>query len=141
VTGQFGLSIPNQWSSVPWLTTRHARLNSFKAGCFRTFGQLVRAEKTAFEARHGAQSGKAFPIQTIVLDNEITYWGAGNPGMSSTLQADFNPAIVAAALAKTSRSTRATALPSRRCVSSATAYVSTTARWRLVCSKVWAHVP
>jgi hypothetical protein len=97
VTGQFGLSIPNQWSSVPWLTTRHARLNSFKAGCFRTFGQLVRAEKTAFEARHGKPSGKAFPIRTIVLDNEITYWGAGNPGMSSTLQADFNPAIVAAA--------------------------------------------
>ncbi len=94
-TGLFGLSIPNQWSSVPWLTTRHPRLNEYKAGCFRTFGQLIRAEWDAFDARENA-----FPIHSLVLDNEITYWGAGNPGMSSTLQADFNPAVVAAALAE-----------------------------------------
>ncbi|PIW12983.1 MAG: hypothetical protein COW34_12115, partial [Armatimonadetes bacterium CG17_big_fil_post_rev_8_21_14_2_50_66_6] len=97
-TGQFGLSIPNHWSSVPWLTTRNARLNAFKARCFRTFGQLVRAEWDAFEARHGVPPSDAFPLRTIVLDNEITYWGAGNPGTSATLQADFNPAVVAAAL-------------------------------------------
>ena len=94
ITGQFGLSIPNAWSSVPWLTTRHPRLNTFKAGCFRTFGQLMRPEWDRFTA---ASPGTPFPIHSLVMDNEVTYWGAGNPGTPSTLEADFNPAIVAAA--------------------------------------------
>ena len=91
-TGRYGLSVPNHWSSVPWLTTRHPRLNAYKARCFRTFGQLVRAEWDAFGDR-----ADSFPIHSVVIDNEVTYWGAGNPGTPSTLQADFNPSVVAAA--------------------------------------------
>lgn len=94
-TGRFGLSVPNHWSSVPWLTTRHPRLNAYKARCFRTFGQLIRAEWDVFQ-----QPDATFPVHSLVIDNEVTYWGAGNPGVPSTLQADFNPTVVDAARAE-----------------------------------------
>lgn len=87
--GKYGLSVPNHWSSVPWLTTRNHPLNAFKARCMRTFGQMLRQRSDA--------SADPLPILSLVLDNEVTYWGAGNPDTPPDLEADFNPSVVAAA--------------------------------------------
>ncbi|NPV45985.1 MAG: hypothetical protein HPY69_03430 [Armatimonadetes bacterium] len=97
--GAFGLSIPNHWSSVPWLTTRNARLNAFKAGRFALVGRLLREAWTDFHWRRAGET-VVFPVRSVVLDNEPAYWGAGNPGTSPHLQADFNPAMAAAARAE-----------------------------------------
>ena len=98
--GVFGLSIPNHWSSVPWLTTRHPRLNAFKAKRLALVGRLLREAWTDFQVCRGGDPAADFPVRSVVLDNEPTYWGAGNPGTSPHLQADFNPTMVAAALAE-----------------------------------------
>lgn len=86
--GQYGLSVPNHWSSVPWLTTRNPRLNAFKARQFETTGRLL---------RELADSHPDLPLFSLVLDNEVTYWGAGMPDTPPNLQADFNPSLVQAA--------------------------------------------
>ncbi len=85
---QYGLSVPNHWSSVPWLTTRNPDLNAFKARQFETTGRLL---------RELADSHPDLPLFSLVLDNEVTYWGAGMPDTPPNLQADFNPSLVQAA--------------------------------------------
>ena len=86
---RFGLSVPNVWSNTPWLTVGNQRLNGFKADCFARFGRMVRDR---YE-----QDPANFPLISIVLDNEPTYWAAGNPGAAPDQLADFNLAMVESA--------------------------------------------
>ena len=97
-TAKFGLSVPNCWSSTPWLTTAHPALNAFKAARFEDAGRMLRAEFDRAAAAGGAASD--FPVMSLVMDNEVTYWGAGMPNAPPHLQADFNPALVAKARAE-----------------------------------------
>lgn len=90
--GLYGLSVPNRWSSTPWLTMGSSRLNAFKAAGLQTFGALLRQAY--------ARNTGDFPIRSIVIDNEPTYWTSGNPGGSPfsawttpDALADFNPAM------------------------------------------------
>jgi hypothetical protein len=92
-TGDYGLTVPNRWSNVPWLTMRHPRFNAFKSKRFNIAGRVLRE---VWDKWHATRSDP-FPVFSIVLDNEPTYWAAGMPNSSMTLQADFNPAMVAAA--------------------------------------------
>ena len=85
----YSLAVPNRWHSVPWLTTRHERLNAFKAERFRIAGQLLRE---LWEESKGN-----LPFLGFVLDNEVAYWGAGMPGTPREIIADVNPVIVKAA--------------------------------------------
>ena len=86
---EYGLSVPNMWSNTPWLTVRNERLNNYKFGAFWQFGAMLRQLSEADAKR----------IFSVVLDNEVTYWVAGNPGTPAGLEADFNPSMVAAAKA------------------------------------------
>jgi len=95
-TGRFGLSVPNCWSSVPWLTTASRTLNAYKQRQFTAVGRIVRDAADAWETQH-ADKPSPFPVRSLVIDNEVAYWGAGNPDTPPRLQADFNPAVVAAA--------------------------------------------
>ena len=88
-TNTFGLSIPNCWSNTPWLTIGNPRFNAFKAENFARFGRMLRDRYDRDPAD--------FPVFSIVLDNEPTYWAAGNPGTAPDQLADFNPAMVEAA--------------------------------------------
>ena len=88
----YGLSVPNVWSNTPWLTVGNQRLNAFKASAFENFGALLRKAWL----RHGGD----LPALTVVLDNEVTYWVAGDPGMPPDLEGDFNPAMVERAKAE-----------------------------------------
>ncbi|GEM_PF-1398003 len=85
----YGLSVPNIWSNTPWLTVRNERLNAFKSGAFWQFGAMLQQLPQADANR----------IFSVVLDNEVTYWVAGNPRTPAGLEADFNPSMVAAAKA------------------------------------------
>jgi len=85
-TGTFGLSIPNCWSNTPWLTIGNPRFNAFKAESFNRFGRMLRDRYDRDPVN--------FPVCSIVLDNEPTYWAAGNPGAAPDQLADFNPAMV-----------------------------------------------
>jgi len=91
-TDQFGLSVPNCWSNTPWLTVGSERLNTFKAECFARFGRMLRERYDRAPAD--------FPLFSIVLDNEPTYWAGGNPGVPADQLADFNPVMVEAARAQ-----------------------------------------
>ena len=71
------------------LTIGNRRLNAFKADCFARFGRMARDRCDRNPAN--------FPVFSIVLDNEPTYWAAGNPGTAPDQLADFNPAMVEAA--------------------------------------------
>jgi hypothetical protein len=93
---QFGLSIPNVWSNTPWLTMGNPRLNAFRSAGLQTFGSLMREAYL--------HNKKDFPVKSIVVDNEPTYWVFYNPGGSPFSEAntpdaiaDFNPSMVAAA--------------------------------------------
>ena len=92
-TRSFDLNVPNRWSSTPWLTVRHPRLNAFKARRFELAGRILRDRWE----RAAAAGGAELPAAGIVLDNEVTYWAAGMPDTPRNLQADFNPAMVTAA--------------------------------------------
>ena len=85
-TDAFGLSIPNCWSNTPWLTIGNPQFNAFKAECFARFGRMLRDRYDRDPVN--------FPVFSIVLDNEPTYWAAGNPGAAPDQLADFNPAMV-----------------------------------------------
>jgi hypothetical protein len=90
-TGEFGLSVPNRWSCVPWLTVASPRLNQFKQRQFQTVGRQL---------RELLDRNPALPLLSLVLDNEVAYWAAGMPDMPADLQADFNPGMVADAEAE-----------------------------------------
>ena len=86
---EYGLSVPNMWGNTPWLTVGNERLNNYKFGAFWQFGAMLQQLSEADANR----------IFSVVLDNEVTYWVAGNPGTPAGLEADFNPSMVAAAKA------------------------------------------
>jgi hypothetical protein len=86
---EYGLSVPNMWGNTPWLTVRNKRLNNYKYGAFWQFGVMLR-QLPETDARR---------IFSVVLDNEVTYWVAGDPGTPAGLEGDFNPCMVAAAKA------------------------------------------
>ncbi len=88
----YGLSVPNQWSSVPWLTMNSDALNSYR------YGRLDEAVEVL------KQLGKPDWVDSIYLENEPRYWDtaceAGNPKagrQGKTLWADFNPLVTQAA--------------------------------------------
>jgi hypothetical protein len=90
---QFELSIPNRWSSTPWLTMNDPALNEFKASRLRRAAAYLRSRVDAVTT-----AGAANPILAINLDNEPVYWASGNAGLGNDLLlADFNPTAVAAA--------------------------------------------
>lgn len=92
---QYFLAVPNRWSSTPWLTVRHPRLNAFKRMQFKRAGQLLREIKEQYQFEQ-----KPFPVMSLVIDNEVTYWGAGMPETPVGILADVNPVMVAAAKAE-----------------------------------------
>jgi len=89
----FQLSIPNQWSSTPWLSVSHPDLNAFKRERLAAAMSIMRRRYAALRAR-----GKAHLVLAINQDNEPVYWASGNAGLGEDiLQADFNRAAVDAA--------------------------------------------
>ncbi len=90
---EFNLTVPNRWSNVPWLTMRHPRLNAFKRDRFTTAARILRE----LWDQWAAERSEPFPVVSVVLDNEPTYWAAGMPNSTRTLQADFNPSMIDAA--------------------------------------------
>ena len=86
---EFGLSVPNMWSNTPWLTVRNERLDNFKSGAFWQFGAMLQQLPETDAKR----------IFSVVLDNEVTYWCAVDPGEPAGVEGDFNPSMVAAAKA------------------------------------------
>lgn len=102
---RFGLSIPNRWSNTPWLTFNHPRLNQFRRIRLR---EAITAWLAARDrlARWGL--GRLFPME-LSTGEEAVYWAKGvddsaytevNGGRPRTaLLADFNPFVVADALA------------------------------------------
>ncbi len=102
---RYGLSVPNRWSNTPWLTFNHPRLNQYRRACLR---QYVAAWLTVRErlARWGIPHLLPGELST---GEETVYWAKGvddsayteaNGGKPRTaLLADFNPFVVAAAMA------------------------------------------
>lgn len=86
--GKYQLSIPNRWSSTPWLSPGNERLNDYKARRLQTVMAMLQ-ERLA---------GREDSILALNLDNEPVYWATGNAGLGSEiLLADFNPTTIAAA--------------------------------------------
>jgi hypothetical protein len=102
---RYGLSVPNRWSNTPWLTFNHPRLNQYRRSRLR---QCVAAWVTVRErlARWGMPH--LFPGE-LSTGEETVYWAKGvddtayteaNGGKPRTaLLADFNPFVVADAMA------------------------------------------
>lgn len=92
---QYALSIPNQWSSTPWLSPGSAALNAFKARRL-----TLAAGHLARRLRERLAAGVESYLLAVNLDNEPVYWASGNAGLGSDLLlADFHPETVAAAKA------------------------------------------
>ena len=86
------LSVPNEWSSVPWLTMNSKRLNDYR--CKRL--------NEAIAILRELNGGDTKWIDNIYLENEPRYWDthceAGNDKRhAGTIWADFNPLAVAGA--------------------------------------------
>ncbi len=89
----YQLSVPNRWSSVPWLSVNHPALNAWKADRLRAATQYLSQSLRRLKAQ-----GKPSPILALNLDNEPVYWASGNAGLGSDLLlADFNSHTVEAA--------------------------------------------
>lgn len=87
-TKNYQLSIPNRWSSTPWLTVGNERLNSYKTRRLQSTMALLQEQLR----------GRRELILALNLDNEPVYWATGNAGLGSDiLLADFNPTTVEAA--------------------------------------------
>lgn len=90
---RYQLSIPNQWSSTPWLSPNHPRLLAFKVRRLRAAAAYL-----ARRLRENRDTGKQNIVLAINLDNEPVYWASGNAGLGSDLlEADFHPNTVARA--------------------------------------------
>lgn len=86
------LSVPNQWSSTPWLTMNSRALNDYR---YKRMDEAVALLKETGK-------GNARWIDSIYLENEPRYWDtdceAGNDKRhAGTLWADFNPLVIEAA--------------------------------------------
>lgn len=89
----YQLSIPNRWSSTPWLTVNHPHLNAFKVRRLTESMHYLRRRHQELLAK-----GKEGAVLSVNLDNEPVYWASGNAGLGSDLLlADFNPQAIAAA--------------------------------------------
>ncbi len=89
------LSIPNRWSSTPWLTMNDPDLNAFKMKRLAACAAHLREQMPDLQARSKRQL-----LLAINLENEPIYWASGNAGLGDDLLwADFNPRAVAAAKA------------------------------------------
>ncbi|MHB1457789.1 MAG: hypothetical protein ACYC0V_12845 [Armatimonadota bacterium] len=84
------LSIPNEWSNVPWLTMNSPKLNAYRHErldeALRMFSEKLKSTDV--------------PILGVCLDNEPRYWDtaceAGNPKRDlTTVWGDFNPLVIA----------------------------------------------
>ncbi len=90
---RYQLSIPNRWSSVPWLSLDNADLNAFKARRLRETVQYLAHRLAALRARDSVPL-----LLALSLDNEPVYWASGAAGLGSDLLwADFSAQTVAAA--------------------------------------------
>lgn len=88
---RFQLSIPNRWSSVPWLSVNQKRLNDFKTRRLRETMRYLSRRLAELRAQ-----GKTSPLLAVSLDNEPVYWASGGAGLGNDLlYADFNPKTVA----------------------------------------------
>lgn len=86
------LSVPNQWSSTPWLTMNSDVLNRYR---FKRLDEAVAMLKKL-------SGGDLSWVEAFYLENEPRYWDTlcddGNPKRElGELWADFNPLTVAAA--------------------------------------------
>lgn len=86
----YGLSVPNQWSSTPWLTMNSTVLNEYR---YRRLDEAVGLLKDA-------SNEDTSWIYGLYLENEPRYWDtdceAGNPGSNrKVLWADFNSLVIA----------------------------------------------
>ncbi|MHB0998661.1 MAG: hypothetical protein ACYC27_05390 [Armatimonadota bacterium] len=84
------LSIPNEWSDVPWLTMNSPKLNEYR---HKSLDQGLRMLSDKL---------KSIDVQVlgVCLDNEPRYWDtaceAGNPKRDlTTVWGDFNPLVTA----------------------------------------------
>lgn len=85
------LSIPNRWSSTPWLTMNHPDLNAFKVQRVTAAASHLRSRLRDLLARN-----KRHLVLAVNLDNEPIYWASGNAGLGDDLlYADFNPHTIA----------------------------------------------
>lgn len=85
----YGLSVPNQWSSTPWLTMNSDLLNEYR---YKRLGEVISVIAQA--------SGSSW-INCLYLENEPRYWdthceeGNSKSGrQGKELWADFNPMTV-----------------------------------------------
>lgn len=90
--GHYCLSVPNQWSSTPWLTVNSEALNSYR------YNRLNEAVATLKDMCNG----DAKWMDNVYLENEPRYWdthceAGNNKRKSVTMWADFNPFAVEAA--------------------------------------------
>jgi hypothetical protein len=85
------LSIPNRWSSTPWLCMNEPLLNAFKVRRLSAAAVILRERY-----RKLVSQGNGDLILAINLDNEPIYWASGNAGLGrDLLEADFNASTVA----------------------------------------------
>lgn len=87
------LSVPNQWSSTPWLTMNSKLLNDYR--CKRM--------DEAIGILKEVSNGDTKWLDNVYIDNEPRYWDTvcerhnkKRPG-TGTLWADFNPCVIEAA--------------------------------------------
>jgi len=92
---KYGLTVPNRWSSTPWLTMNSAQLNKAR---HRMIGE--RLGVLADLVRDPKSSGYSNHILAIDMENEPRYWDLHCPDEKypvkrTNLMADFNPCTVA----------------------------------------------
>lgn len=102
---RYGLSVPNRWSNTPWLTFNHPRLNQYRRNRWQ---QAMTAWLTVRDRMARWGLAHLFPPE-LSTGEETVYWAKGvddsaytavNGGKPrSALLADFNPFVVADALA------------------------------------------
>lgn len=86
----YGLTIPNEWSNVPWMTMNSPDYNNYR------HKRLDWTLKEFF--KHTAQS--KIDVKGIYLENEPRYWdticeASNNKRSWKTCWADFNPFVIA----------------------------------------------
>ncbi|MHB1458205.1 MAG: hypothetical protein ACYC0V_14950 [Armatimonadota bacterium] len=86
----YGLSIPNEWSDVPWMTMNNPDYNKYR---------LNRLDWTLKEFFKRTVNSKA-DVKGIYLENEPRYWdticeASNNKRSWKTCWADFNPCVIA----------------------------------------------
>ncbi len=99
----YGLSVPNVWGNTPWMTFNNHHLNEFRADRLKA---ALKAWQSQCDRLALVEDGGLFP-HSLSTGDETIYWADGvddhgytafNHGIPRThLEADFNPATVAAA--------------------------------------------